>query len=401
MRRICLLLLVSVFVFAASSCMKKSVLSPDAFAEALDQTDREPYDDVTGLTEDLDNRRALAAGMFVQAGDSDIRDVMTDEEINGVYEALGKGIMSDMYSRDMDSATVFVCRDKTGDSSYYVIGGVASEFDSSDSASDYYDEMVSRYEEKDNTVSSDGDGINYTMITKPGNRNAACYAFYLDGKCVLALTGYESKTNAMADSFDEICGYMDIPSPDLEGIDCTKITPVENRVKVVADQLGARTVDIDDFRSFGMTDTGAFYASSDRPDSIKLGLDDLTGDLSAECRFVDVLYNISFNDKDISKVTGLSGYILLGYKMDDHDKAKKAYDSMIANIRKKNEALSEEQSGKDGDIDFFMAENSENYAKFRFAAFCENDRVYLVITECLGMDNAEETESEALAAMGF
>jgi hypothetical protein len=390
-----------VIAFAAAGCAGKSVLSPESFAEALEQTDHESYDDVDDITGDLDNKRALAAGMYIQAEDSSIRNVMADEDINGIYELMGNDAIHDLYSRDMERATVLICRDKTGSSSLYMIGGVASCFDSAGSASDYYDDLVSKYEDKDNTVSSTQGDISYTIITKTGNRNAKCYAIYLDNDCVLVLAGYESKTNALGDSFDEICGYMDIPSPDLSGIDCTKIVKVDNRVKNVADQIGAKTVDITKLTSIGMYDTGTFYGSTDNLSEIKLGLEELMGPFVNDCRFFEMLNNISFDDVSIAKMNGAAGYMIIGYRMDDHDKALKSYNAMISNIRKQNLSVGDEDSGNDEGIEYYSVSVSEQYITIKYTAYCEDDHVYLIFTESFGSANADEIEAEVLSLMGF
>ena len=87
---------------------KSGRVSPDKVYDACVAYDAEDYDDLSEMTEDLDNKRVLLSGMFISAEGKDIRHAMNDDDINTAFSDISEELIYNLYSKKIDKLTLML-----------------------------------------------------------------------------------------------------------------------------------------------------------------------------------------------------------------------------------------------------------------------------------------------------
>lgn len=397
---------------AVSACRGGNVISPEAFAGACDQFGYESYDEREEFVEDIGKERLLGSGMYISAEDNQIRKILSDEDVNKVFADIETDALSNLYSRDMETASILVMKSQPRDGAYYAVCGVAASFGSGDDAGDYYDSMVSKYEDSGNSVSNTDGSVEYTQIIKTEGRNMVWRAFYISSDNVLSFAGYARKTNDMAEDQTELCDILGIPSADFGDTDLTKIEYIEHRVKNAAQILGAETIEASRHEELNKLPPKPYYASTTSLSEMGMQDDKIFGSIKDGIVSFDFLYNINSSSDDIKDLADFGGYFVCEYKMTSEDKAVEAFGQLCDGIEESNEKLAEVETGNDGGIDYYRSVNSNNLVEYRYLAYREGDTIYLIVTMAFGsssgignygevVKNADELEQEIISYLGF
>ena len=385
-------------VFAAG-CGGAKLVSPDAFAKACEEYDTEKYDNVSDLIEDVSSEKLLKTGMYIQVEDIQIRKVMLNDKVDEIFAKAGDYTMQDLYSGKAETGTILVKYVKDGDASW-LVGGSSLKFASEYEAKDYFKAQVGRF---DADASEDGSGISYMIYNEPKNRSATTHAFYLEKDCVLSLVGYEYKTNAMADSINELCGYLKIDAPILDGIDCTKVTGFENRIGALAECYDVTEIEGSRYKDLDTLPYKTYYIKNAAPEEILQGgtSSGILRITSKNCDSVDALSDLNIDSSSVN-ISHMGGFIAMGFKFKDETIAKNGFDDSVKMIKEENKQhIISEDSGTDDGLEYFKLESNITVGYYNYAVFLEKDRVYLVCAVGLNQEQAMDFFEDVLEKMGL
>ena len=320
MKKTVAVLLVSAVALSAAGCSSvpqlpslpnlpfgaKSKVSPEKLMEVCEEYDSEQYDDADEIASDLDNNRALLAGMYTYAEGKDCRTQLNNEDINELYSDVSDELFSNIYWKKITSSTMFiqVFSDEEGE---IKLSAVAMEFGSSDDAEDYYgmktEYFATLHEDDDSyecSTDEDLDGsLEYTVTTVYRGQSAECFATYIDKDCVMVLTGYEHKRNDATEYLQEICEIFGIPSPDITEWDCNSqpeipsyVTgDVEDRFMAAVEYLHASEVDASSGMRASALDGAHYFLTQDRG-SMSQFASDMGSTSGYELNELGILYDI-------------------------------------------------------------------------------------------------------------
>lgn len=394
-------ILICTMAAAAAGCSSSGALSPDAFAKAMEEYDIDEYDDVSEFIDDLDNDRLVKAGMYVRTEDKEIRKVMLSDEINKLTEDAGEYIMQDLYSKKVQQGAVFVER-TASDGTEWFIAGVSLKFDSADEADGYYEEQTGIYSDAEDVTTAEAGDIRYTFINVFEPRKAVVRAFYIEKDCVLSLTGYEKRTNSMTESMAELCGYMDIPAPDLGDWDCTVPPKYDNRVLAAKDCYdNVVVIDPDKFDKIDNQMPAVYYSSGTDMDSFTYDAMTLKGIIKDGCIFYDHLMNYT-NISSTGTSSSGGGYLVLGFQFKDDVFAEDCFDQFIDLTRKdEKKYIANDTTGEEGSISYYVASLNFPVGKYEYRYYLEGDRIYMVMLAGKDIDDLDRIRSEILGNMGL
>ncbi len=386
-------------VFAAG-CGGAKLVSPDAFAKACEEYDTERYEDVSDLVEDVGNEKLVKAGMFIQAESINIRKVMLDDKVDGVFAVAGDYTMQDLYSGKAEKGTILVKYVKDGDASW-LVGGSSLKFASEYEAQDYFKAKVMQF---DSEASEDDSGISYLIYNDIKNRSLTTHAFYIEKDCVLSLVGYENKTNDMSASIAELCSYLNIDAPCLEGVDCTKVVQVENRIATAAETCDVTELEPSRFHEIETLPYKTYYVKDASLDDLRQegSPSGLLGSASASnCRSIDVLCDLNTN---LSRATAnkAGGYIAMGYRFDDEDSAKTGFDAFAKTIKEENrQVIVAEDTGTDDGLVYYKMASRVTIAYYDYAIYLDGNKVYLICTIGMTEEQAQNFLDDIEGKMGL
>ncbi|MBR2524469.1 MAG: hypothetical protein IKE53_08560 [Clostridiales bacterium] len=407
---ICVLIisLMSVSVFSCSIPFLKqeSRVSPDRLYAACEENDAEGYDTLEEITDDLENPRALSAGMFIKAEGKDIRHLFYDESINGLYADAAEELLLNIYSKSIEKATVYM-RNEDHDPGVISVLCCSMQFGSYEDADTAYKSCNKYIKSLDDGTSEssseklvDGDmDLMFTTLCK--GHSAVCFAVYVDCDSVMLLMGSQNKSNDVTVELTELTGYLEIPSPDLSFWDCLATPEIEDRFMALVEARGYQELDssmpsitrIGSGQGRSSSITG-YYLSDDPFDVSGLNLDS-AGDPDAITR-VGIIYDMSYS-------AGKSGGIMI-YELcySDEDSAADAYDDILGSLSMAGDYLEETDSGELDGI---------RYTKFRleiagyyYQVYLDGENVYITLCmNSIGNADTAYTDSfnEALEIMGL
>lgn len=357
---------------------RKCRISTDKVMEAFGEYDAEEYDDLSEMEEDTDNKRSLLAGMYIWGEGKNVRHIMTSESINLVLHDVGENTIDDLYQKKAEETALLVqSRVNDKEITETLFAACSYKFETEDEAWKFYKSCNTGFGEKDEIGIADktlehleDEDLEGTVTLLNMNKSVTCYTAYIDGEYVLVLIGYEYMCNGMADSFDELCGILGIPAPEIDDFDFSvPETEEADRFMNAVTYYDAEEVDID--YSVGLTN-GAYYAiTKDVDDSIDyLGLDDLIF-------LVDEAKILAYAQDSRSSYVGDSSLVLICYVTLNDNDARSIYDSIVY-----------EMEDYDIDCDVSIGEqNGITYYKMdsddegRYYIFREDNTVYVVISD--------------------
>ena len=383
MRRTGILTVVLIFAVVSAGCVsraRESIISVDRFIQAMEEYDAEEYDSRDEIFEQADNPRATLAGMYCRV----------EPEFSGVTDQL-----------------LFVQGFENEDGSNVNIAASLYAFASEDDASEYCQSYCDSLNEQ---TPDDGEEILITDLTKDNvsctcrtsfrRLNLECTAVYQEYDHVLVLTGLEYKTNEMSSFIDELCGLLDIPSPDLSDYDCNERLDPEVRIPELKVVLGAEEIPASDFDLSNEIDReGCFYVHTDDFKDIAGVLDDERLAMYSEVISADIFYSVDSDPAD----ERASRFVVMRVLCNSDADAMDFYYSIRADIDSRGDTASVSliDEGEEGDILFSKYKITDPYMSASYNLYSEGDSAYIMSFLNMDEDVASEAMQQVCDIMGL
>ncbi|MCR5060984.1 MAG: hypothetical protein K6A80_08155 [Saccharofermentans sp.] len=386
---------VSVMMEMTSGCSlfsKESRVSPQRFFSACDEYDSEEYESISELEDELDNKRALIAGMYIKAEGKEMRHVVESDALEECLSDIGNDVFYDLYSKNAESMTAFIQSEEEDDKGKIIFAGVSVDLGNEDDAWKYYRKCNERFsdtadQDEDTTKTLDyasDDKLECTVTVLLKRRQATVYSAYIDGDSVLVLIGYEYRNNGLDDYFDEFCEIMDIPAPDLSDIDTASANDeVEDRFMTAVDYLDAEEIDPEDFaaRLASSPDVDVIYYITDEIDVSGFFVPSIDPSIASGITEMRVIYESSRSSRLIGN------YLMITeYKTEDKTFSEEIYNTLTDSLSMGGMTDVVDSGERDG-ISFFKASLSDHIF---YSVYRENESVYIVATTNDGSDEISD-----------
>ena len=362
---------------------KESRVSPDKVYSACGEFDCEDYDDLSEMTDDLDNKRVLKAGLYITAEGKDIRHAMNDSDINVLFEDVTEELMYSLYSKSIDKLTLMMKSDENKEGGIIKIAVVAAEFEDEDAAWKYYkscnDQFSDLIDEEEVDSAKDylsDEDLECTVTQIFDGRSATCYSVYIDRNCVMVLTGYEYRCNDIDFELDDYCELLGIPAPDMSGWDCLAQPEVEDRSQLVLDEWDPTYIDPYDFEdNVDSTMRQMIYTETDDED-IMSDLVEFGEDMYDSVSMMRAIYNSGDNNR-------YEATYVISYTCESKEIAEALYEEFLDNIQEESGShITDTDTGASGSITYTKIEISM-YINAKYGVYLEDDMVYLIGTAAL------------------
>lgn len=367
---------------------RESRVSPQRFFSACDEYDSEEYESISELEDELDNKRALIAGMYIKAEGKEMRHVVESDALEECLSDIGNDVFYDLYSKNAESMTAFIQSEELDDKGKIIFAGVSVDLGNEDDAWKYYRKCNERFsdtadQDEDTTKTLDyasDDKLECTVTVLLKRRQATVYSVYIDGDSVLVLIGYEYRNNGLDDYFDEFCEIMDIPAPDLSDIDTASANDeVEDRFMAAVDYLDAEEIDPEDFaaRLASSPDVDVIYYITDEIDTSGFFVPTIDSNVAAGITEMRVIYESSRSSRM------LGNYLMITeYKTEDKTVSEEMYNTLTDALSMGGMTDVVDSGERDG-ISYFKASLSD---RIFYCVYRENESVYIVATTNDGSD---------------
>lgn len=373
-----------------------SRLTPENIYEELNKGDSEPCEDMDEILGDIDNERAMLAGMFASFEGKDIKKTLKSEELNTYYADVGEEVFADLYTKNISRMTLYVQGEELEDTNGNIKLALCSmQFESDDEAWKYYKSLNTNYAELIDATENESD-LNYeqdgklegTMTTINKGRNLVTYDVYIEGNCVMVLIGYARRTNELTDRLNSLCESLTVPSTDVSKWDLMSSIDAENRLMMAIEQLRAEEItEIEDDELPDIADYSGspYYFVTDKPGVIEdIGMGKLKG-----AQEVTVLYN--FSKISTTRISNMSGSIGYALKCEDADKAEEIYNKVKRLHTPDTSARSNtEENGEVDGIKYYTITDELSSRTVYYGFYQEENMVYVV---CAYDKNSSSTGS--------
>ena len=358
-------------------------LTPEKIYEELNKGDSEPCEDMDEILGDIDNKRAMLAGMFASFEGKDIKKTLKSEELNTYYADVGTEVLSELYTKNISRMTLYVQGEDIEDTNGNIKFAVCSmQFENDDEAWKYYKSCNKTYAamidatEDTSDLKYEQDGkLESTMTTINSGRNLVTYDVYIEGSCVMVLIGHAYKSNELTDRLSTLCERLSIPSTDVSKWDLLANVESDNRVMMAVEALKAEKIeDVDDDLPEITEYSGSpYYFVTDNPSLIE----ELGFGMIDDAEEITVLYN--FNKLSSSRLTNMNGSVAYSLRCEDERAAEKIFNkvstlySIDSSSRKKNNDTGEEDGIKYSKVELGMSSSTVYYG-----FYLEDNMVYVI-----------------------
>ena len=349
-RRIVTLFFCCLFICVAScGCLRKereSIISFSAFREAMEEYDAEEYSSYPGIEEQLDNPRAMLAGMYAPL---DAPALCSDAQLE----------------------VKFVQRIEGDEGAYVEMEGHLLQFDSEDSAVDFYDEYCDEFDV--DLI----DDLRYAFSIDASERRAAeCIAVYCEYDHVLIMTGREFKDNGLVSCYEDLCSLLDIPAPDLSVIDCNAPIPSEERVPLLCEDMDAEEIDASEFDfNWVLDEPGCYFVQTDDLVSIAGVLEGERLAMYDNVIHTDIFFSIDSVPEDLQA----SRFVVMRVQFDSPEHAREFYEDMMDDVAGR-QAVDIEMidSGEADGINYTKYKMTDPYMSASYNLYYEGDAAYVL-----------------------
>ncbi len=363
-----------IFAAVVSGCFlaRKNPLSSDTVLEKCAEYDAEEYGSLEDIKADLENSRALLAGMYIKLEGENIKKGLTNDKIGDVLADAQEEILQHTYSKMITQATMLIRVETDRDGGVCKMMAVAADFEDDQNASKYYKAFI-RYLGETYEESSKDNNDEYSIYTVKEFKGQRAFAerVYMKANHVLIVAGYEYKNNSATDRMKDFCNLVGVEAPDISSYDCTSKENID-RIGELAAFYKAGELKKRDFENKVSQDTAMCdYATLTRPEMIinqmtGFALDDKT---VTSCRCL-----INQEKKD----DVMCGFYVFEIKSDSVPNSVLLYDSFCEYVKTSNpDIVRTSEDSKDG-IRFSYTEINGKDAAREFAVYSESDKVYII-----------------------
>ena len=341
---------------------RESRFSADRFVAAMEESDTERYDSYPEMEEQLDNERALLAGMYAKLEEPSSSDTALEEY-------------------------AFVRKLTDDEGAYAELDANLLKFETEVIASVFYEDRAGELE---GAVSGEEDSLVYSYTVETGSRTAEFTAVYYDYDYVLILSGSEFKDNRLTELLDEFCPLFDMPVPDLSDVDCNAQIPSEQRMPQLIEEMGAEQIDAEEFSiNWTLDEPGCFYVQTDDFVSISGVMDKSRLAMYDNVTHTDIFFSIDSVPEDLQA----SRYVVVRVTCDSEDSAHAFYDGIRDDIAAgTSHPTTIIGSGEEQGITYTKYKITDPYMSASYYLYYEGDAAYIL--SFLNMD--EEVAADTI-----
>jgi len=363
-----------IFAVAVTGCFLtgKNPLSSDSVFEKCAEYDAEEYESLDDIKAELENDRALLAGMYIKLEGENIKKGLTNDKIGDVLADAQEEILQHMYSKMIIQATMLIQAETAKDGGVCKMVAVAADFEDDQNASKYYKAFIRYLGETYDESSKDNDDEYsiYTVKEFKGQR-AFSERVYMKANHVLIVAGYEYKNNSVTDRMKSFCGLVGVEAPDISSYDCTSKENMD-RIGELAAFYNAGELKKRDFEK-KLSQDGAMcdYATLPHPEMI---ISQMTGFAFDDKTVTSCRCLINREEKD----DVMCGFGVFEIQSDSVPNSVLLYDSFCEYVKTSfPDADRTSEDSKDG-MRFFFSEISTRDSAQEFAVYSDNDKVYII-----------------------
>lgn len=349
----------------------KSPLSSDNVMKCCAEYDSEEYKSLEDMKADVENDRALLAGMYIKLEGESIKKTLTNDKVGDVLADAQEELLKNLYSKMIKEATVLIQAENSSDGGVNKMAAVAMDFEDDSDAGKYYKALVRFLSQKYEETSKDDDDTYsiYTVKELKGKR-AFCERVYMKGKNVFVIAGYEYRNNSVTDKLRSFCDIVGVEAPDISYYDCNSKDNADRFAELVS-ATGASEMNKREFEK--KSSDGSSMCNYAELSSPEVFINEMTGFAMEDKTYRSCRCLINHQSRnDI-----MTGYYIFEIKVDSVPNAVYLFDSLCGYMKSEHpDSVKTVQDNKDG-VRYLYVEVSDSLSSKIYAAYSENDTVYI------------------------
>ena len=380
-----------------SGCIfgSKKLLSCEKVRAAFEAYDSEEYGSVDELKSDVENDRALLAGMYIDLKDDSIKKCLTTDKIGDIFGDDQNELLKNMYSKMIEEAVLLIQVENTSAGGSLKMAVLGMDFDDNKDAERYYNAYVKHlkknYDETDSDMVS---GMEFCTATTYTGKKAVCQRVYRYRDSVLVVAGYERGDNGITAKMQAVCDLIGVESPDISGYDCTSTTNAGGRFDLAMEHYDPQLIDPKEFNTKSEeVGTGSYYTETNDIGTVR----EMLSGSPIKTNQVDNFRGLV--NRTRNSVTGIALYEI---KTRNNEDAVEIFDTASKELKDENsKEMSGLAEGEEDNINYCYFDVSMFVSQSVYAVYREGDTVYLIAAIGSKQTEARQCFEELTDVMGL